>query len=151
MGDRQLKPLVRCLGGPALVRRKGVAISRALEEDLFRSADVLSEGSCRMAMNGTGSYFGSTMIAFSLARVAQYWRGPFDEGARAQFLDAVQGSVRMHLRAMRIAYAEVARKVCDRPLGTANVETRARISGQQLHLDVDLEVPLGVSSASGQS
>jgi hypothetical protein len=148
MPRRNLKPLVRAPIGPALVRRGLPAISRSLEEDLFSSADVLSEGSCREAANGSNTYFGSTMISFDLDRVRRHWRGRFDPAAARQFTESVQGSVRMHLRAMRIAYREVARRVPSRPLGTAQVETRVRLGEKHLHLDVDLEVPLGVSSAS---
>jgi hypothetical protein len=54
------------------------------------------------------------------------------------------------LRAMRLARAEAARRVPERVLGTAYVETRVWLTDRHLHIDVDLEVPLGVSSASGQ-
>ena len=87
------------------------------------------------------------MIGFDLDRVRRHWRGRFDPAAARRLMESVQGSVRMHLRAMRIAYTEVARRVPVRPLGTAQVETRVRLSEQYLHLDMDLEVPLGVSSA----
>jgi hypothetical protein len=143
---RNLKPPVRAKAGPALVKRGLPAISRCLEEELFRSADVLSEGTCRSGADGSNSYFGSTMISFELDRVRRHWRGRFDAEAARQLSRSVQGSVRVHLRAMRIAYREVARRVPLRPLGTAQVETRVRLSEKHLHLDVDLEVPLGVSS-----
>jgi hypothetical protein len=143
---RNLKPLVRAPAGPGLVKRGLPTISRSLEEEMFRSADVLSEGSCRRGANGSNTYFGSTMISFDLDRVRRHWRGRFDPAAARQLTESVQGSVRMHLRAMRIAYREVARRVPLRPLGTAQVETRVRLGDRHLHLDVDLEVPLGVCS-----
>ena len=141
---RNLKPLARAPAGPALVRRDFPAISRSLEEELFRSAEVLSEGCCRAGANGGSTYFGSTMISVDLDRVRRHWRGRFDTAAARQLSESMQGSVRVHLRAMRIAYREVARRVPLRPLGTAQVETRVRLSDKHLHLDVDLEVPLGV-------
>jgi hypothetical protein len=51
---------------------------------------------------------------------------------------------------MRIAIDEVARRHPTEKLGTAHVETRVEVSGDKLHLDVDLEVPFGVSSAKGR-
>jgi hypothetical protein len=133
--------------GPALIERgEYKAISRSLEEELFASAQVLSEGGCRIGADGNDNYFGSTMITFDLGRVHRYWRGPFDDKARERFVDAIQGSVRIHLRAMRLAYAEVARRVSDKPIGTALIETRMRLSGEYLYLDIDLEVPVGVSA-----
>lgn len=126
-----------------------VVLSRDAEERLFRCPEVLSEGSVRTLDDGA-CWFGSTMITVSLADLAPYWRGPLDEGARDRLVQAMAGSVRVRLRAMRLACAEVARRLPDRPLGTAQVDTRVRIVGDQLHLDVDVEVPLGVSSAQGQ-
>ena len=67
MSSRKLKPLARALRGPAFVRHCGVAISRLLEEQMFRDADVLSEGELRH-LDDRDSYFGSTMIAFDLSR-----------------------------------------------------------------------------------
>ena len=145
---RNLKPLVRAPRGPALVKRNVTNISRNLEEELFRAADVLSEGNCRSGVDGSNTYFGSTMIRFDLNRVRRHWQGRFDTAAARRLTETLQGSVRMHLRAMRIAYGEVARRVPYRPLGTARVETRVRLSDKHLHLDVDLEVPLGVSSVT---
>ena len=144
----KLKPLARALRAPATVSRHGLSLSRAMEESLFRSADVLSEGGRRGGAEGNESYFGSTMISMDLSRMHEHWRGEFDDRARAQLADAVDGSVRMRLRAMRLACAEAARRVPDRALGTAQVEIRVRIAGEQLHMDIDLEVPLGVSSGS---
>jgi hypothetical protein len=141
-------PLARARGAPLLVRRDRVALSRVLEEELFRSADVLSEGECRAGADGSECYYGSTMITLDLDPVRRSWRGRFDEAARQHFAAVVRGSARVHLRAMRTACAEVARRVSDRPLGTAQVDIRVRLDGEHLYLDVDLEVPLGVSSSS---
>ena len=146
----KLKPLARALRGQILVRRDRCYVSRALEEELFRLADVLSEGSCRGSGRGHDSYFGSTMISMDLSRIRERWRGDFDDEARQQLAETVDGSVRMRLRAMRLACAEASRRVPDRALGTALVEIRVRLNGDHLHMDVDLEVPLGVSSGSRQ-
>lgn len=145
MRSKKLKPLARALRGPVFVRHGGVAISRLLEEQLFRDAEVLSEGELR-TLDDRDSYFGSTMIAFELARIAGYVLGRFDADARSELLRVMDGSVRMRIRAMRLARAEVGRRVPDRPLGTAQVETRTRLTATHLHMDIDLEVPVGVSS-----
>jgi len=148
VADRDLKPLARTKTGPALIERGEYrVISRFLEEELFAFAEVLSEGECRTGGDGCDNYFGSTMITFDLGRVRRYWRGPFDEKACKRVADAMQGSVRIHLRVMRLAYAEVARRVSDKPMGTALIETRMRLNGESLYLDIDLEVPVGVSAA----
>jgi hypothetical protein len=86
------------------------------------------------------------MITFDLAPLAAHLRGPLDDAARARLARVIEGSVRVKLRATRLARAEVARRLPDRVLGTALVETRVRLHGDELHIDVDLEVPLRVSS-----
>lgn len=145
--EGKLKPLVRALQGPAIIERSGrITITRTLEEEMFRDADILSEGSCKTGTDGNDSYFGSTMVTFDLELVKRHWRGPFDDEARKRFADAVQGSIRIHLRAMRLAYTEVARRVSDKTLGTAQIETRIRLCGDNLYLDMDLDVPLGIST-----
>ena len=123
-------------------------LSRAFEEELFRAAEVLSEGSCRGSAVRADSYFGSTMITIDLERLRPWFRGGLDAQARRDLVHAVEGSVRVHLRAMRLARAEALRRVRDRGLGTAYVETKVRLTERQLHIDVDLEVALSVSSAS---
>jgi hypothetical protein len=147
---RRLKPLAKALRGPVLVGRQNTTISRSFEEELFRRADVLSEGGCRSTKGALDCYFGSTMISFDLSSVRAGFRGDFDDATRAALLRAIDGSVRIRLRAMRLACAEAARRVPDRVLGTALTEIRVRLSNDQLHIDVDLEVPLGVSSRSRQ-
>jgi hypothetical protein len=141
----RLKPLSRALRSRVLARRSSVSLSRELEAELFLHAHVLSEGGIRALPRGHDSYFGSTMISVPLAPIAKVVRGDLDEAQRTELLSAASGSVRLRLRAMRLACAEVARRVPDRALGTAQVETRVRITHEQLHIDVDLEVPLGVS------
>lgn len=145
MGKCKLKPPVRASSSLPLARRTGYAITRSLEEELFRVADVLSEGGCRSGRNGATSYFGSTMISIDLSKIDHRGIGPLDNRSYEQLAQAVEGSVRVRLRALRIAYREVVQRVADRSFGTAQVETKVRLCGTQLHLDVDLEVPLEVS------
>jgi hypothetical protein len=143
-------------GGPVKARRGATirrgthdVLSRDAEEWLFRCPEVLSEGSVRAGEEGA-SWFGSTMITVDLVALAQHWRGPLDAEARERLVAAMAGSVRVRLRAMRLACAEVARRLPDRRLGTAQVDTRVRVVGDQLYLDVDVEVPIDVTSAQGQ-
>ena len=149
----RLKPLARARGGAALmVRPSPSLLTRAFEEELFRAAEILSEGGCRDGARGSGErYFGSSMISIDLERLSPWFRGGLDAEAVARLTQAVDGSVRVRLRAMRLARAEAARRVPNRLLGTAHVETRIRLSGRQLHIDVDLEASLSVFSGPGGS
>lgn len=142
----KLKPLAKAtrIG----LRRRGVQwlLSSALEEQLFRSADVLSEGSTRPGEGGQATYFGSTMLTIDLRRLQVRAEGLDETSARAALLDAIAGSVRVRLRLMRMARAEAARRVHRSTLGMALSETHATLRDDRLHIDVDLEVPLRVSS-----
>lgn len=126
--------------------REGSALGPRAEEELFRVAEVLSEG----RLEG-GAFFGSTLVTIDLEKVAPQLRGPDGESERQRLLSAASGSVRVRLRAMRIACADVARRHPDRRLGTATTETRFRLEGSLLLVDVDLEMPVGVSSRAGDS
>jgi len=142
-----LKPPVRVRPGALLRARHGDALGPRAEEELFRFAEVLTEGRLEGA-----AFFGSTLITIDLERVAPQLRGEH-EGARerARLLAVASGSVRVRLRAMRLACADVGRRYPDRRLGTATTETRFRLEGTKLLVDVDLEVPVGVSSRLGES
>lgn len=107
------------------------------EEELFRVADVLSEGRVH-----EGSFFGSTLITIELARL-----GIADDEGAARLFRAVERSVRVRLRAMRVAQADAARRLPARRVGTAVVSTRIRLEAMRLLVDVDLELPFDLSSA----
>jgi hypothetical protein len=104
-------------------------------DELYRVAEVLSEG-----RSEDDVFFGTTLITIDLARALD--GVPID----ARLCDAIAGSVRVRLRAMRLAEEDVARRFPDRRIGTARLETRFRVEGTRLFVDVDLEVPLGSSS-----
>lgn len=148
MAGSPIKGLAQARRDAFLVARPIEYLSRGAEEALFRCATVLSEGSERSAPTGERCYFGSTMITFDLTQLARHWRGPLESAQRRDLLRLVAGSVRVRLRATRIACAEVARRVTDRPLGSSIVETSAKLSGDGLQMDVDLEVPVGLFSPS---
>lgn len=148
MVNSKLKPLVKARSVATLVHHRSWRLSHALEEALFRSADVLSEGGMRVLGTGQSTYYGSTMISIDLAKLDRVTHGLDAIASRNALLSAIDGSVRVRLRAMRMARAEAARRVHRRTLGTALCEIRMRMSGSCLHIDVDLEVPLGVSSRS---
>jgi hypothetical protein len=146
MSRSPLKGLAKARRGAYVVTRPIEYLSRGAEEALFEIARVLFEGSEVTGPKGERRYFCSTMITFDLGQLGTMWRGPLGAPEKQRLLRLVAGSVRMRLRASRIACAELARRVTDRPLGSSMVETSVRLSGNTLQMDIDLEVPLGVSS-----
>lgn len=115
---------------------------------MFLHAEVLLEGASR-SVGGDESFFGSVMMAIPYESLSIAIRGLDGEAEREEFTRCVDGSVRVRLRAMRLAKSEVARRYPDRALGTALVETSVRHAGDELHIDVDVEVPFDVCSRRG--
>ena len=146
MPPSHLKPIARATRNVALLTRTTFQISRLLEETLFSEADVLSEGSMRSSGPGQATYFGSTMIRVRIAALLSRTRRRPDPAERAALTSAIEGSARIRLRAMRLARAEAARRLDRTVMGTALCEIRVHDTGDELHIDVDLEVPVRVSS-----
>lgn len=146
MSRSPIKGLAKARRNAFIATRSIEYLSRGTEEALFQHLSVISEGAQRHGPDGQLYYCGSTMITFDLEQLGTHWRGPFEAAQRQALLRLVAGSVRVRLRATRIACAEVARRVTERPLGSSVVETSVRLSGNTLQIDVDLEVPVGVSS-----
>ncbi|MFK8000468.1 MAG: hypothetical protein AB8H86_12785 [Polyangiales bacterium] len=117
--------------------RSGV-LSREAEVLLMRLITRLSEGSVRTDPAGD-SYFGSTMFSVNLRALEDAWRGKLD---REALRTAVEGSVRMRLRLMRLSAADAKQRVPDRIWGMTTSETRVALEGDSLHIDVDVEAPL---------
>jgi hypothetical protein len=123
-------------------------LTREAEEALFHYGELLSEGSqaLRPSADGRPRYFGTSMFSVDLEQVLRALRIRPTQGHLAEICAAVDGSVRVRLRLMRWARAEAARRVPSYLLGTAQVETRVHLRENQLHIDIDLEVPIEVLS-----
>ncbi len=129
---------------------RGSWLTREAEERFFEAAEVLLEGGVRRGEEGEERWVGSAMLTVPLER----WLGPVPAVRRgdrevAAWVAALDGSVRVHLKAMRLACAQVAHRVPKRSLGRAQVAIRARHDAGRILLDVDLEVPLEVRRAAG--
>ncbi|MBZ0118357.1 MAG: hypothetical protein IT378_16220 [Sandaracinaceae bacterium] len=140
-----LKPPAPARRVPALLQRRGHGLTVQAVEALFRHADVLTEG--RVSDEETPRFYGSTLVTFDLARVRSLVRGLDGDEELVRFVEAVMGSVQVRVRAHRLACGEVYARFPDRDIGTAHIESRFHREGLRLLLDVDLEVPLDVSSA----
>jgi hypothetical protein len=137
-----IKPPARAARIRAWPRTGRGALSAPAIAELFRAAHVLTEG----GLDESGRWYGSVMITFDLAALARGCRDvtlPDDLDALAR---AIEGSVRVRVRAHRIACAEIYQRHPDRDVGTAQVFTRFRREGEVLLLDVDLEAPVEVPS-----
>lgn len=130
--------LAKARRGTLTRSRGGEALTREAEELLFALADRMTEGDlCRSGDDE--SWFGTTMFTVPLVELERELRGTLELDA---LVSVVQGSVRVRLRAMRLACADVAHRHPDRAFGRAEVETQARVVDGNLQIDVDLRWPL---------
>lgn len=134
----RLKPPARARRPDALVRRERYALTAQAIDALFADAEVLTEG----GLDGGGCWYGSVMITFDLSAVAARCRGLDDEESVARLVEAVEGSVRVRVRAHRMACAEVYQRFPDRRVGTAQIESEFRREDTRLLVDIDVEVPI---------
>ncbi len=118
--------------------------SQAVEE-LFRSADILTEGS--LTDDPEPRWYGSVMITFRLDQLVARCRGLDEPAALDRIVDAILGSVRVRIRAHRIACSQIYERYPDRAVGTAQIESRFRREGSLLYLDIDLEAPVALPSS----
>lgn len=121
-----------------LSRVERTVLGPRAEEELFRLAEVLSEGSVAGA-----SFFGSTLVTIDLTRL-----GVTTQERAEALLRATERSVRVRLRAMRLAQSDAMRRLPDHNVGTAVVSTRVHLEGLRLLIDVDLELPFELSSSA---
>ncbi|MEM6955648.1 MAG: hypothetical protein AAF411_27735 [Myxococcota bacterium] len=131
---------------PGLAKaRRGAFISKGV---LSREAEMLILGRTSRLSEGepdSGQYFGSTMFQVPLAALQERWRGTLDA---AELLRAVEGSVRLRIRFMRIAVADARHRAPKDRWGTFVTETRVRLANSALHVDVDVEAALDDAESS---
>lgn len=137
-----IKPPARARSIRAFTRGPRRALSNPAIEELFRSAEVLTEG----GLDDGGRWYGSIMITFDLGRLDQRCRDLRSPEDVERFVLAIEGSVRVRVRAHRMACSEIYRRFPDRDVGTAQLYSRFSREGTSLLLDIDLEAPVDLPS-----
>jgi len=91
------------------------------------------------------------MIAISFEHLAQETKQRFTAQTRALLVKVVEGSVRVHLRCMRMARAEAVRRATGARLDTVFCDMRVRDDGSHLRIDVDVEAKVRLSSRADRA
>jgi len=138
-----IKPPARARRILAWQKGRAGALSSSAIAELFRRAEVLTEG----GLDGAARWYGSIMITFDLAHLSRRCRDLETSADLDAVVEAVEGSVRVRVRAHRMACAEVYRRFPDRDVGTAQLWSRFSREGERLLLDIDLEAPVDLPSA----
>ncbi len=146
---RFLRPLSRVRPPPLVVRNATVGLGPMAEEILFGLAEVLVEGRTSSDARAHHTWFGSVLISIDLAKHGRLIVGNAHatEAEYELLRAAVEGSVRFRLLCMRAALREArARAVGD--FGKATTDTRVRLQGSTLLVDVEIEVPVGAQRSN---
>lgn len=134
---RQLKGLARATRAAVFRVSEHDCLSRDAEEEIFRHAKVLSEG-----VQGEDRFSGSTMISVDLHKLSHLLREPLGAGGADRLRRAMERSVRVHLRAIRIARSEALQRAAGVELGTFEAHVAVAVTDGELRLDVDLDAPV---------
>lgn len=105
-----------------------------MEHALFDRAEWMFEGAPSPA-----GFSGSALISIDLTFLGRSIRGAWNEHARLVLLHAVSGSVRVRLRVMRLARAELHRRWPGLVVGPVETSARFALRGERLFIDVDVE------------
>lgn len=133
---RLAKPMASASRVSLFARHIDVSLSSAAIDLLFDLAVVLSEGN----VDGD-SYYGSTMVTFDLARAATHVSDRCDAATVKRMGELLAGDERIKHRA-RLLGANEARRSAGLPLTSPQVDLRVNVSGNHLHLDLDVEAKL---------
>jgi hypothetical protein len=109
------------------------SLSSAAIEILSGQATVLSEGQYEDAC-----FFGSTMITIDCSRASEWVSTKCDSTTVRQVAELLLRDDRFRDR-MRTLGEREAKRLARAPLGTMQIEMRIRTSGNNLHVDVDVE------------
>lgn len=117
-------------------------LSSAAIEILFGQARVLSEGQFE-----DHCFYGSTMITIDCGQATEWVSTPCDATTVRQIADLLLRDDRFRERARALGERE-ARRLAGAPLGAVQIEMRLRTSGNNLHVDVDVEATTPQARAS---
>lgn len=117
-------------------------LSSAAVEILVGQAQILSEGQ----IEGR-SFYGSTMITIDCSRAGQWVSDPCDATTVRQIGELLLRDDRFRERAREVGERE-AKRLARAPLGPIQIEMHLRTSGNNLHVDVDVEATPSQARAS---
>jgi hypothetical protein len=146
MPSSPLKPPARARHIRAFHRRgERAALTPQVIDELFRNAEVIVEGS--LTDDPEPRWYGSIMITFRLDSIAGRCRDLDSAAQLDRLVEAITGSVRVRIRAHRMACTEIYERFPDRTVGTAHLDSRFSRDGARLLLDIDLEAPVDLPSS----
>jgi hypothetical protein len=137
LSPRELRPMAQARKIPLIEREIRERLSQAALDVIFAHAQIISEGE-----GGKGQFFGSTMLTFDIATLAEILREPADEGTARRLAALLAKEESLARRIESVVRREVERIAAAAPQSVRG-ETRIRAQGTRVFLDVDVEASLG--------
>jgi hypothetical protein len=136
----ELRPMAQVRRISLIEREVRETLSRAALDAVFAHADVISEGESHSEAGKT-IFLGSTMLTCDLAATSEILREPPDDGTARRLAALLAGEKTLERRIEAVVRREVER-ITGRAPKKVRGETRIRVQGTRVFLDVDVEALL---------
>jgi hypothetical protein len=136
----EIRPMVQVRRIGLIEREVRETLSQAALDAVFAHAEVISEGEARQEA-GKSVFLGSTMLTCDLAATSEILRESPDEGTARRLASLLAKEKTLEQRIESIARREVERITGQEPRKVRG-ETRIRVKGARVFLDVDVEALL---------
>lgn len=140
LAPKALRPMATVRRIALIEREVRERLSKAALDAIFSRATVIAEGERDTTM-GRNLFVGSAMLTCELKDVANILREPADAGTAARLGTLLAKDPSLAERAHEIAKREVGRVAGQTPR-TLRGETRIRVQGTRVFIDIDVEAAL---------
>jgi hypothetical protein len=115
-------------------------LSQAALDAVFDRSEVISEGETSTTQ-GKSAFLGSTMLTLDVSVLGEILREPADEDTARRMAALLVDEPSLDVRAQVIVRREVERITHGKPKSVRG-ETRIRVRGTRVYLDIDVEAAL---------
>jgi len=136
----EMRPIVQVRRIALIEREVREYLSQAALDAVFDRAEVISEGEASVAQGKT-VYLGSTMLTFEVSLLGEILREPADEDTARRMAALLVKDPSLDARTQAIVRREVERITSGKPKSVRG-ETRIRVLGTRVFLDIDVEAVL---------
>ncbi len=136
----EMRPMVQVRRIALIEREVREYLSQAALDAVFDRSEVISEGETSTAQ-GRSAFLGSTMLTLDVSVLGEILREPADEDTARRMAALLVDEPSLDARAQVIVRREVERITHGKPKSVRG-ETRIRVRGTRVYLDIDVEAAL---------
>jgi len=136
----EMRPIVQVRRIALIEREVREHLSQAALDAVFARSEVISEGEASTAQGKT-VFWASTMLTFDVGALGEILREPADEDTARRMAALLAKDPSLDARSQTIVRGEVERITHAKPKSVRG-ETRLRVRGTRVYLDIDVEAVL---------